>query len=659
MRKFWFKNLEKLKKSEKTLRSVYESMLSFGPCVFFEWREGNTVRTTTYGEFARLSEQAAVALKNRVAAPRGSYIGLAMENCPEWVISFWALLMAGFRPVLLNTRMSPAQLDAVIAAVGARAVVTKTAVRDIDIAFESLAQRTTHNAQCTMSDNAERNPDNNCALGIEHCALNWEDVFALTTSGTTGAPRVFAFDGASVCALILSSEYFLRKNSAITYNARGDAKFLAFLPFYHIFGLITNLMWFGFFGRPFIFLPDYRPETIRYTCRRHGITHFFAIPLVWNGIASFVRREAAAQGQDKKLEKALKFSISLQNAFPRFGKWVARKMFRDVREKIFGDKICFCISGGGYLRDDALYVLNGLGYPLYNGYGMTEIGITSVELSKKAKQRIKGTVGKPFPGTEYDIGSDGTLLVRGGTVHFAEIKDGKEVARDPSAFFSTGDFFDRDKQGNYYIRGRSDEVIIAESGENLPPDAIEKKFDLAYAENFCVFGVHEDGTTRIILLIQPQKDISSAQLNEMLLSVYETDKKLPAAEKISKVLLTSEALPVSAGSKVQRALVREGYLSKSLFAPAVDLARYGDAGAVRDENYKKTLAEVQQVFAKTLNLPIESVGEHGNFLLDFGGGSLEYFSLLAELSKNFNVQFDITENYLATPAEFTGFIVKR
>ena len=44
-----------------------------------------------------------------------------------------------------------------------------------------------------------------------------------------------------------------------------------------------------------------------------------------------------------------------------------------VKKLLLGDKVKFCISGGGYLSNDTLRTINGLGYPLYNGYGMTEI----------------------------------------------------------------------------------------------------------------------------------------------------------------------------------------------------------------------------------------------------------------------------------------------
>ena len=50
---------------------------------------------------------------------------------------------------------------------------------------------------------------------------------------------------------------------------------------------------------------------------------------------------------------------------------------------------------------------NGIGYNLHNGYGMSEIGITSVELRRKAAQRNQNAVGKPFDSVEYRLDDPG------------------------------------------------------------------------------------------------------------------------------------------------------------------------------------------------------------------------------------------------------------
>ena len=94
------------------------------------------------------------------------------------------------------------------------------------------------------------------------------------------------------------------------------------------------------------------------------------------------------------------------------GKKLASKMFEEVQSKVFGDSIKFMITGGGYISDDANELINAIGYPLYNGYGMSEIGITSVELRKKLKYRLQASIGKPFNTVEYQVGDDNVLRVK-------------------------------------------------------------------------------------------------------------------------------------------------------------------------------------------------------------------------------------------------------
>jgi acyl-CoA synthetase (AMP-forming)/AMP-acid ligase II len=75
---------------------------------------------------------------------------------------------------------------------------------------------------------------------------------------------------------------------ASMYN--GSIKQLAFLPFYHIFGLFAVYYWFAFFGRTFVFLKDYSPDTIARTCRRHEVTHIFAVPLLWHTVEEKIQK---------------------------------------------------------------------------------------------------------------------------------------------------------------------------------------------------------------------------------------------------------------------------------------------------------------------------------------------------------------------------------
>ena len=69
----------------------------------------------------------------------------------------------------------------------------------------------------------------------------------------------------------------------------------------------------------------------------------------------------------------------------------------------------------------------GIGYHLANGYGMSEIGITSVELSENNRILNSGTIGMPMVSVAYKINEDGELLVKGTSLCKYYIENGDTV----------------------------------------------------------------------------------------------------------------------------------------------------------------------------------------------------------------------------------------
>lgn len=169
-----------------------------------------------------------------------------------------------------------------------------------------------------------------------------------------------------------------------------------------------------------------------------------------------------------------------------------------VQNQLLGKKIRYCISGGGYLSLDTLNTINGIGYPLYNGFGMTEVGVTSVELSMNVEQRLKGSIGHPLHGVEYKLvnttaiePNTGELLIKSPITHYLEIIDGvkqKPVLED--GYLHTGDIASVDETGHYYLKGRIKDVIINANGENVYPDEIEDYFKgIPGVNKVCVVGL--------------------------------------------------------------------------------------------------------------------------------------------------------------------------
>jgi len=641
--KYYNKALFELEKSDLTFRAIFEIVFSFGGNVFLEYQKDGMIAKITYAQCRAYIQDAAGVLSGLLGVQnRGRFVGIKLENSPEWIVAFWALLMAGYRPLLVNTRAPQADIDAVLKSADAAAVISDSPFGEyLFINAGKLIQK------------PEKPVD-----------PAWADEIALCSSGTTGAMKLCLYRGQAISEQIFNSRYVLLTNPMIESYYKGEAKLLTFLPFYHIFGLVANLLWFSFFGRTFVFLPGYTHEAIRDACRRHGVTHIFAIPVLWNTIAAGIKKEIADRGEKAaaKFEKAVKFSLWLQTGFPRFGrKFVSAVIFKEAQELVFGSSVRFCVSGGGYIYENTLRLINAIGYPLYNGYGMTEVGITSVELTLPAKKRLTGSVGKPFPSVTYEIsdGTSGELIVKGNSLAHAIVENGILRERKPEESFFTGDLVHRDNKGNFWIDGRKDDLIICENGENLSPDAIEANFRPEHVKHLCVLGVRDaKNTVCTLLIIRPEDSATPYQIDGMLAQVFEQNATLPMNMQVRRVLLAEQDLPTVLECKVQRKAVAQMLENGETGFREVKLSAMADLEERRGGYYEKTLRRVCELFAEVLGTQ-EPVKPEAQFIYDLGGNSLQYFSLVEKICAEFNVSISLgSSEFFATPAQFAGFIMK-
>ena len=343
-------NIEALKNAPQTFESIYTIIKNrFTSETFGEWLENGEVCKMSYYELYErvdLFSKAAIAYANKQNSD-SKFVGIFLENSCDWVALFWGLLQAGFKPILLNTRHNIGINNDIVKEMDPVFVVSEDSRVDRAVSVKDLLEE----GKSTKFDKS---------------MINWADEIILITSGSTSKPKIISHSGKTICLQVEMSADIVRSNQSIQYNAKLDIHNLAFLPFYHIFGLIATLMWFMFFGRGFVFLPKYDAQSIQFVCKRVGVTHFFAIPLVWNKTVQALEREVAKQGKTEKFNKAIKFSNKLQNIFPLLGPiFVRNVLFKKVRRQLMGEKLAFLISGGGFISPRTLEVLNGLGYSIY------------------------------------------------------------------------------------------------------------------------------------------------------------------------------------------------------------------------------------------------------------------------------------------------------
>jgi acyl carrier protein len=429
---------------------------------------------------------------------------------------------------------------------------------------------------------------------------------------------------------------------------------LAFLPFYHVFGLFAVYFWFTFFGRTLVFLRDYSSNTIIKTCQKHCVTHIFAVPVLWHTVEESIIRAAKEQGDKKynKLLKGIKITTALQNLCPGIGSEISKFIMREVTAKAFGPSVMFCINGGSYLKDSALKLLNGIGYNTYNGYGMSEIGITSVELGRKPKQRNLNSIGKPFTSVEYKLDENGILQVRGSSLCTRKLINGEEQVFD--GWFNTGDNM-LCRNGSYYILGRQGDVVIGENGENINPDSVEKLFTLPDAKAYSVLGLSGDNGQELSIIVEVSEFITEQKLTALRNSVYAINDTLPKTSAIKKFYFTTDALCPPTAIKVSRTGV-----IKKIKSGEIKLTTFADTKAKTASGGESPLAPtVREIIADVLGIDTEKVEYNTHIFYDLGATSIQYFSIITRLSEQFSISdYKQDDKYCYTVKDICEYIEK-
>ncbi len=618
--------IERYSKETKNLETLFKYMFSESENVMAETTDGYRIKRVTYGQFKERICKAAPTLAELLSGiEQGGLVGLYMSNSIEWIQVFWQILMCGYRPLLMNTRLSDEILEGILAEYKVPAVIS-------DGKIFSVKTIMANDATCPATKEME--------------ARTFGDEVVFMSSGTTEKVKLCAYNGENFFYQICDSANIVEQCPSIAKHYKGELKQLTLLPFYHVFGFIAVYLWFGFFSRTFVFPKDLQPVTIQNTVKKHEVTHIFAVPMVWDKVYRAATKQIRGKGE--KTYKKYKRALHMANALGTMGKPFSKLFLREVREGLFGDSICFLISGGGALDTPAFEFYNGIGYHLANGYGMTEIGITSVEKSDKNKILNTASIGAPFGYTEYTCTEEGELLVRGKT-RAARIMEGDRVTlTNYEEWFYTKDLVSV-RDGKYYHQGRMDDLIIGASGENLNPELIEPLLKVNKCSEVCLIA---DSEKEPILLASVQgcfsKEVINAVYEEIQLAI--TNANLDQA--IRKVLLTTEPFMGANDFKVSRHKVRKNYLKGKI--RLIDRERIGE---YMDDILSELEREVAECFAAALDKEIEDVRPSDHFFQDLNGTSLDYFVLLENIKAKYAVEItESAKEHLFTVRDFCEYI---
>lgn len=214
-----------------------------------------------------------------------------------------------------------------------------------------------------------------------------------------------------------------------------------------------------------------------------------------------------------------------------------------------GGRIQEIVATGAPLEPPLRKHIEELGLHPSNGYGMTEAG---GGITIEYGETPAGSVGPLHPCFDYKIDHPdsegyGVLYLSGPSVFAGYLDDPEETEKVlKEGWLKTGDVAKIDKNGYLFLRGRADNLIVLQTGENVSPEPVEKKISLIPGVIECLV-FEEKGA--LAVRIYPKADVSQEEIQTALIDL---NKDFSRNEKISYIYFSEEPLERTATGKLKR-----------------------------------------------------------------------------------------------------------
>ncbi|MCM8770416.1 MAG: long-chain fatty acid--CoA ligase [Candidatus Omnitrophica bacterium] len=479
-----------------------------------------------YKTLDNLTDEIAAGLLN-LGIKKQDKIAVFLDNCPEFVISYYAILKAGAVVVPINYMFKIEEAKYILEDCGAVCIITSRAYVDmaeeLRLRVESLKIIiTTVKAKDNIADFneiREGNPQNLNAASSKPQDL----AVILYTSGTTGHPK-----GAML------SHYNLVSNaldSASVIKVRAADTFICILPLFHSFAATVCMNLPLSIGAKIVLMKSLKPfKRVIRAIRKHRVTIFVAIPSIYN------------------ILNGLKL--------PKIARTPLIKLFNPVR---------ICISGAAALPVETFRNFERrFRVPLLEGYGLTEASPV-VTLNPLSGRRVAGSIGKSISknielkivnerGKEVETGEIGELLVKGPNVmqgYYKQTEASQETLRD--GWLYTGDMARFDTDGYVYIVGRKKEMINVRGLNVYPREIEEVLYQNPKVKEAAVIGItdtHKGEVPKGFVVLKDDEVATEQEIIQYL-------RQRLAPYKIPKYIEFRATLPKNSSGKILKRLLKE------------------------------------------------------------------------------------------------------
>jgi long-chain acyl-CoA synthetase len=634
----------------RTLQSLVDSLINHGDhsAIVALHKEGN--ETWSYAQLAEHSGQFARRLLRQGLAP-GDRIAIVARNRPEWLAACLGIVQAGGVVAPLDVQFADDVLAGVLEACQPRWLVTTTdeaeRLNQLDlvasppfILLDGDGDDERHWRQLA----GEGNP-------TVHTVEPDDPSVLFYTSGTTGPPK-----GVPLTHRNLAHQLnYLSTQELVVASDR----VLLPLPLHHVYPFALGMLLPCYIGIPIVLPAALTGPQIVRALTEAEVTAIIGVPRLYRALFEGIQTQIAAVGWLARplLRVALALSLWLRRRWGvRGGRWLLRPLHRRV-----GPLLRVLASGGSPLDPDLACQLEGLGWPIAIGYGLTETA-PLLTLNPPGSARL-GSVGFAIEGidirlaAETSSGADqdedrsrsgdehnlGEIQVRGPSVFNGYDRAPEKTAEvfTDDGWFRTGDlgYFDDDQF--LYISGRVSTLIVTEGGENIQPDQVEE----AYEQHPLIreIGVLQRDNQLVAVAVPEVGDIQPQSQDEVYeivqQAIEESGQPLSSYQRLANVVVSRESLARTRLGKLQRHKLEAHYDRAQADDAAEELGPIAvDAMSDRDQAFLEnpTARQVWQWLAE--RYPDRRLTPDTRMQLDLGIDSLAWLNLSLELRQRTDIE---------------------
>ena len=477
--------------------------------------DGPTGRVLTYAGLDAATRSLAGGLVAR-GFSKGDTVALMSPNIPEFAVIFHGVAMAGGIVTTVNPTYTANEVHHQLIDAGATMLIT------IPMFLETAraAAEETGVTEIFVIGESEDAPSLTSLMGAplaEHVQVAKDDLVVLPySSGTTGVSKGVMLNHGNLVANVA------QVGSAA--DIREDEKFIAVLPFFHIYGMQVLMNTGLRAGATIITMPRFDLEQFLKLHQEHGITRSFVAPPI---VVALAKHPMVDQYDLSALRQVFSGAAPLSTELS--------------------------IEAGARIACDVV-----------QGYGMTEMSpvshLTPPGMFKPGSVGITAPntetrIVDPITGKDCDVNEDGELWVRGPQVMAGYLNNAKATADtlDSDGWLHTGDIAHIDEDGHVWIVDRLKELIKYKGFQVAPAELEALLLTHPAVADAAVVGKLDEEAGELpigFVVLRPDAEVTEADVAAFIAGQVATYKQLREVHFI-------DAVPKSASGKILRRVLRD------------------------------------------------------------------------------------------------------